>query len=304
MRAERIRVGPIGCALVAALASDMAAQQPAPRPNNGGLPAVSPGGDAIAFVSNRGGAQDVWVTSVEGSGVIQVTRTPDFESAPAWTADGRLVFSRWVNDTARVFAVSSGDTAVRQIGIATGRSPLISRDGQRLLFSQGAFPALQIVEARLDGSGARTLTRSPSMQFNAVWSPDERLIAFARADSSRQLQIWVMHADGTNERQLTHFSTDDGSPQWPAWSPDGRRIAVQSGKYDRQQPSASTAHIWIIDVATGSATKLAAHAQPYLDETPSWFPDGQRIAFQSDRTGRMEIWVMNANGTGARQVTR
>jgi len=36
----------------------------------------------------------------------------------------------------------------------------------------------------------------------------------------------------------------------------------------------------------------------------SWFPDEQRIAFQSDRSGRMEIWVMNADGSGATQVTK
>lgn len=293
-----------GIALGAGYVRGAPAQQQVPRPIGGGLPAVSPGGDAVAFVSNRGGAQDIWVVSVDGSEVRQVTRTPDAESAPAWTADGRLVFSRWANDTSRVFAASSRDTVVRLVGIATGRSPLISRDGRRLLFSHGAFPALHIVEARLDGSGAKALTRSPSMQFNAVWSPDERLIAFARADSTRQLQVWVMNADGSNERQLTRFLPEEGSPQWPAWSPDGTRLAIQAGKYDRQQPNESTAHIWIIDVATGAATKLAPHDKPYLDETPSWFPDGRRIALQSDRTGRMEVWVMNADGTEARQVTR
>jgi TolB protein len=58
-----------------------------------------------------------------------------------------------------------------------------------------------------------------------------------------------------------------------------------------------------VDVASGEAHKLEAHEQPYLDETPFWFPDGKRIAFQSNRTGRMEVWVMNADGSRQRQVT-
>jgi Tol biopolymer transport system component len=65
-----------------------------------------------------------------------------------------------------------------------------------------------------------------------------------------------------------------------------------------------TSHIWVADVAGGEARKLAAHAERYADEVPSWFADGAHIAFQSNRTGRMEIWVMNADGAGARQVTR
>ena len=64
------------------------------------------------------------------------------------------------------------------------------------------------------------------------------------------------------------------------------------------------AHIWVIDVASGHASKVAAHDAPRLDETPSWFPDDKRLAFQSDRTGRMEVWIMNADGTRPRQVTR
>jgi hypothetical protein len=63
------------------VAADIGGQQPAPRPNNGGLPAVSPDGGTIAFVSNRGGAQDVCITSVDGAVVRQITRTPEPESA-------------------------------------------------------------------------------------------------------------------------------------------------------------------------------------------------------------------------------
>ena len=181
---------------------------------------------------------------------------------------------------------------------------MISPDGKKFIYSSGQFPAMDLVEAALDGSNVRKLSKAPSASFNAVYSPDQKLIAFARSDSTRQLQVWVMNADGSGERQLTRFATEEGSPQWPAWSPDGTKLAIQSGRYNRQAPTENTAHIWVIDVKSGGATRLNPHSTPYLDETPSWFPDGKRIAFQSDRSGRMEVWVMSADGSGAVQVTK
>lgn len=85
----------------------------------------------------------------------------------------------------------------------------------------------------------------------------------------------------------------------PAWSPDSARLAVQAGA--RGKP----AHVWVVDASTGAAQKLAAHDdETFHDEVPAWFPDGKRIALQSDRSGRMEIWVMNADSSSPRQVTR
>src|SRR2546425_3784295 len=107
-----------------------------------------------------------------------------------------------------------------------------------------------------------------------------------------------MNADASARRQVTHISAEEGDAQWPVWSPDGRRLAIQVNRLQNK-----SAHIWIVDVATGEAHKLAAHTEAYLDETPSWFPNGKRIAFQSNRTGKMEVWIMNADGLGAKQVT-
>jgi TolB protein len=292
-------------AFLAALATPLLvrAQQPKPPVINGGLPSVSPSGDAIAFLSNRDGDYDVYVTTPDGSELMRITRSPAFESAPLWTGS-RLVFAIWADNKSTVYAASADAPQPTVIGTSSGRQPAISPDGKKLLFSKGQFPAMQLVESALDGSNERELTKTPSAQFNAVYSPDQKQIAFARTDSTRQLQIWVMNADGSGERQFTHFKTEDGSPQWPAWSPDGASIAIQSGRYNRQTPAENTAHIWLIDVKTGAGKRLNPHDKPYLDETPSWFPDGKRIAFQSDRTGRMEVWVMNADGTGAVQVTR
>ena len=100
-------------------------------------------------------------------------------------------------------------------------------------------------------------------------------------------------------RQLTHVPRDEGEAQVPAWSPDGHQIAFQT-----TPAKGKPGHIWIADAETGVARKVAEHTQPYVDQVPTWFPDGARLAIQSNRTHRMEIWVMNANGSGARQITR
>jgi TolB protein len=134
-----------------------------------------------------------------------------------------------------------------------------------------------------------------------AWSPDDRQIAATRVDSSRAMQVWVMSADGSNSRALTHFASADGSPQWPAWSPDGKQIAVQANVSNRGR---GHSFLWTIDVTTGKATRISRHSEVYQDETPSWFPDGRRLAFQSDRTDTMQVWIMNADGSDPKQLTR
>jgi len=112
-----------------------------------------------------------------------------------------------------------------------------------------------------------------------------------------------MNADGSEAKLVTQLPTSEGRSMRPAWSPDGTRIAFQVSKVD-VDPSIHISHIYVLDVASGALTKLAAHERTYLDEAPAWFPDGKHIVFQSDRTGTMQLWVMNADGTGARQLTR
>lgn len=270
---------------------------------NGGLPSVSPRGDVIAFVSDRDGKQDIYVISPDGANTLRITDDQARESAPFWTLDARVVFGVWADSATTLYAASTQSPHPAVLTKVRSRGVSISPDGKSLLYGRGQFPSMQIVASSLDGSGAHDLTKTPSAVLNPSYAPDQKRIAFARMDSTRQLQIWVMNADGSGERQLTKFGADEGSPQWPAWSADGSRLAIQSGKYDRQNPSANSAHIWIIDVKSGAATKLNPHGA-HLDETPSWFPDGKRIAFQSDRSGRMEVWVMNADGTGAVQITK
>jgi TolB protein len=284
------------------------AQQPAPPPpSNGGLPFANPKNGRIVFSSNIEGQGELYVVNADGSGRVRVTHSADRKGAPMWSGDGtEIIYGSGTMDSTTLYAITpTGSGQPRRITSLPGSGLALSHDGKRVAYSRGKMPAATLVISALDGSNARELTDGKSPAFNAVWSNDDRQVAYAvlTMDSTRALAVWIANSDGSNARKVSTIPAGEGGAQWPAWSPDGKKIAVQVGRYGRDR-SQNTAHIWVIDVASGNATKLAPHDRPYLDETPTWLPDGNRIAFQSDRTGRMEIWIMNADGSGARQVTK
>jgi TolB protein len=276
----------------------------APAKSGGSLPSVSPDGKYVAYNALRDGKQvDTYVIRADGTGETRVTDTPQWEAAPHWAGD-RIVSGIVVKDTSQLYAARPDAPQPTLIARAPGREAKLTLDGKRIVYVAGAWPKTRLWVASADGSSAKPITDDSYGAFNPAWSPDGRRVAYTIADvTTHAIQVAIVDVDGSNQRQLTKLAADDGSPQWAAWSPDGKRLAIQSGKYSREKPATNTANIWIIDVASGSANKLNPHDRPYLDETPSWFPDGKRIAFQSDRTGVMQIWVMNDDGTAARQLT-
>lgn len=280
------------------------ATRAAPKRTGGGLPSVSPDGKFVAYNALRDSKQsDTYVIRVDGTHETRIAETPEWEAAPQWL-DGRVVTGGVINDTTHLYAASPETPSRTPLFTAPGREVHVSPDGRRLLYVSGAWPTTRLFISNSDGSNARPLTDESHAAFNPAWSPDGRRVAYTISDpTTHAIQVAVIDVDGGNQHQLTHFAAEEGSPQWPAWSPDGKRLAIQAGKYSRERPATNTSHLWIINLADGALRKLNPHDRPYLDETPSWFPDGKRIAFQSDRTGVMQIWVMNDDGTGARQLT-
>jgi Tol biopolymer transport system component len=124
------------------------------------------------------------------------------------------------------------------------------------------------------------------------WSPDSRRLLFT-VEQNGQTDIFVMNADGTDRRQLTHTDANEASP---VFSPDGSQIAFDT---DRDGNS----EIYVMDAAGTHPRRLTDH--PAQDRAPSWSPDGRQIAFMSDREARpdSQIFVMNADGTGVKRVT-
>jgi Tol biopolymer transport system component len=279
-------------------------QSPAPTPTplpSSGQPIVSPDGSRIVFTSNRGGADDVFVISADGRNERQLTNTRESEGNLAWAASGKqILFSVFKDNTGHLYEIDVDGKNQHELASVPGRAPTLSPDARRLVYMAGTWTATRLMVSALDGTNAKQITDGSSIAWNNHWSPDGKLIAFTgRNDPKGELAVFVMNVDGSSRRQITHIPPEEGGAQWPVWSPDGRRLAIQVNSRAQK----NSAHIWIVDVATGQAQKLAAHTEAYLDETPSWFPDGKRLAFQSNRTGKMEVWVMNADGSGAKQLT-
>ncbi len=286
----------VGLVVAWSAASGQASRQP---PLHGGAPAVSPDGTKIAFLSDRGGADDIFLIGADGTGEVQLTKTPEAESQPEWSADGsRLFYSVYDDGASRIYSMALDDRSPKQIGTVPGRAMRVSRDGKRVLYWTGSWTAMKLFESGLDKSAPRQLTDGSGVVWGGRWSPDGKRIAFGSKEADGVIHIYAIDADGSGRQRLTRLEPSGMAEQMPAWSPDGSMLAVQANV------SREPAHIWVVDLKTGAGRRLGAHTEPYNDEVPAWFPDGRRIAFQSDRTGVVEVWSMGADGSDQRQVTR
>lgn len=146
---------------------------------------------------------------------------------------------------------------------------------------------------------------------NPDWSPDGSQIIFTLNSANAPGDVFVMNADGTGLKQLTHCTQPCLGMGVAAWSPDGSTIAYSEGD-GPQRPNGdpSVAALWIMHADGSHPVQLTHPPLPtsFADDGPAWSPDGTRLVFARNHlTGQsyddQALFVINRDGTSLKQVT-
>ncbi len=266
---------------------------------SGGQPGIAR--TQVVFVSNRSRKKEIWVMDYDGHNQHRVGRCSIRCLTPRWSFDRtRLAYTAYSTPAGRSVPrvdihlhslLTNRPLAFPSLG-GTTTTPAWSPDGRRLALSSSRTRDHEIYVCNPDGSNLRRLTFSQGVDISPAWNPRTgEQIAFV-SDRGGSPQIYLMDADGSNVERLT---SGEGYAVSPAWSPNGQIIAFA------WQHDDAPLDIYVMDVATRQTVQLTRDAG--RNEQPSWALDGRHLVFQSTRSGRDQVWMMLADGTGLRQLT-
>ena len=267
------------------------------------LPAAN-GVRRVVFTSERDGRPQIYSINLDGTGERRLTDLKALDMAPDSTRDGKWIAFLSLADQkspATIGLMRSDGSQRKGVPISKDvRWPRISPNGKRLVFTAANDQrASTIFIVNADGTDLKPFPSGLAQAWDPAWSADGKKIAFSvypadfkHLDTMTNI-VYVADADGSHRRLLATFT---GFIQLPRWSPDGRFLAYQTYTGD------ADANLILIDATSGEVKKITHHDHPYRDEAPAWLPDG-RLLFQSDRSGKFEVWMMNADGTHQQQIT-
>lgn len=233
---------------------------------NAVYPSLSPDGKLLAFVID--GEQDSLAVKELGSAAAPVTLYQSgILGAPAWAADGQSLYlvSVLENSTHLAQVALDGSDVQRLVdgGDVFPFRPSLLPDGGLVYTADGAVKTLD-AEGVADGQ----------IRFNAD-------VMLDRTPYQRRM---YQLADQTPQKALGIID--------PVLSPNGTQVVY-----------AALGDLWRVDLNQAAAQPQRLSDDVFMDLSPSWSPDGSRIAYVTDRDGKADIWVMNMNTGVSERVT-
>ena len=256
-----------------------------------------------------------YVMNIDGTGVKRVsTGTGKTTCGFFYASDQRILFGSshseqkncpekpdpskgyvWRLDPFDIFTAKPNGDDLRRLtnyGVYTAEA-VVSPDGGRIVFTSLKDGDLEIYTMNVDGSDVRRLTTTPGYDGGAWWSPDGTKIiyrAWHPVDSAlatyrellaqrlvrpNRMELWVMNADGSGQRQITQLG---GANFGPSWTPDGKRIIFSS---NYRQPRSGNFDLFLIGLDGTGLEQITT--QDTFDGFPVFSPDGAHIVWASNR---------------------
>lgn len=262
--------------------------------------ATTTGTAEIVFQSNRDGDYDIYIMALDGGNVRALTNNADGDNYPRVSPDGRrIVFQSDRDGNQEIYVMArdgSGQTRLTT-DPANDRLPAWSPDGTQIVFSSQRSGAADLYVIDANGGNLRQVTATPQRDGHVAWGSGGRLAYNVTVGGV--YQVYTNNTAGTDPLRL-NFSTGD---EWSAeWSPDGQTLLFLTERDGGQRNSA----IYMMDANGGNQRPL--YDSPAYEWSPAWSADGAYVLFAlSDNgldTDRDDIYIMNADGSGARLVAQ
>ena len=168
--------------------------------------------------------------------------------------------------------------------------PQFSPDGGRIAYHSWLTGKRALITMNLDGSNEHLVALSLEDQL-PTWSPDgESIIFLSRRSGQRWSELFMVPWTGGEDRKV-------GEGEYPTWAPDGR-LAFKG--WESTGVGLRLSEPGPTEINQDNIEELSDHD---TDTAAAVSPDGEQIAFMSRRDGNWNLYVVNSDGTGLRQLT-
>ena len=235
----------------------------------------------------------------DGANVRYLTDSDDTDSddiviAPRFSPNAReIIYTSWATGEPKVFLMNVDTLSKRVLDSEPGMTfaPRFSPDGRKVIMSLEKRGNTDIYSIDVGSGRKQRLTNSPSIDTAPSYSPDGKQIVF-ESDRGGGQQLYVMSASGGNAKRI---SFGQGRYGTPVWSPRGDKIAftkIYNGRF----------HIGVMGIDGGQEKLLAGS---FLDEGPTWSPNGRVIMFFRETAGSKgapSLYSVDVTGQNLRKV--
>ena len=266
-------------------------------------PRVSPDGRSVAFSSDATGAYAIHVMPVGGGAAKLWAKAEGQACQPAWSPDGTKI--AFAVDRARIEVVDDKGARSTPIAIKASsdkptelHSPSFTPDGRDI-----AYVAIENGAAELRAGAGFLVKGEDVFPFRPTWLPGGDLVYAADGRIRRKgpggtrdivFQVTVPVARPHYARKRRDFDGPQRRPVVgigsPALSPDGRQVVFRALN-----------DLWLLPIG-GKPRALIKDG--YWKCDPAWSPDGQHLAYSTDRGGTLQVWLREMASGSERQLTR
>lgn len=200
---------------------------------------------------------DIYAAGADGADVTPIFRTPGYDAEATLSPDGsRIVFTSTRDGDLDIYSMSVDGSDVRRLTTTVGYDggPFFSHDGRMIVY------------------------RSLHPETPAELADYQALLAQNMVRPSR-MEVWVMNADGSEQRQVTQLG---GANFAPFFHPDDQRI-IFSSNHHNDDPRGRNFDLFMVHLDGTGLTRVTYHRD--FDGFPMFSPDGMKLVFASNRYG-------------------